>query len=78
MGSWRCLAHWHDWQQVTDWRFPLPPIVWDGPLIRLVKLERCTRCGKERGRESTPSGPIDADVDFVKFVMSCYEDTSDL
>lgn len=74
MGSWRCWAHWHDWQPVTDWR--LPPIVWEPPFIRPVRLERCTRCGKERGRESTSSGPIDADVDFVKFVMSGYEDTS--
>jgi len=69
--DWRCWL-WHKWEAVTGFRLPLK--LEEAMKIQPVRLDRCARCGVERGRASTFQGEIDVSVEYVRGVMAEYSD----
>lgn len=82
----RCWLGWHDWKPMTSFRF-ISPI----SLMRIeehaerkfpdvigvpVRLEQCVVCGDKRGRASTPTGVVHADLAYVEYVMTGWDDES--
>lgn len=69
--GWRCWFG-HKWEAVTDFRLPFK--LEEAMKIQPVRLDRCARCGLERGRASTFRGEIDVPVEYVRGVMEEYSD----
>ena len=79
----RCWLGWHDWIPLTPFRFISPISLmrieeladrkFPDVVVVPVRLERCLRCDKDRGRASTPGGLVDADLAYVEYVHEGWE-----